>query len=52
MNQYKITIKHDGGTCNIITTAASKEIAKYKIIEGENCPPWAITKIKLIKKIY
>lgn len=52
MNLYKLTIKHDSGKVNIVTSATDPEIARYKIIEAEGCPPWAITKCVLIKKIY
>lgn len=52
MNLYKLTLKHDNGRFNIITSAPSEEIAKYKIMEAENCPACAITKVKLIKVIY
>lgn len=52
MNLYKLTVKHDSGKVNIVTSATDEDIARYKIIESEGCPPWAITKCVLIKKIY
>jgi hypothetical protein len=52
MNLYKLTIKHDSGKVNIVTSAIDEETARFKITEAENCPPWAITKCVLIKKIY
>lgn len=52
MNLYKLTLKHDGGRLNIVTSAPNEEIAKYKIMDAENCPMGAITKVKLIKVIY
>lgn len=52
MNLYRLTIKHDGGKVNIVTSAIDEETARFIITEAENCPPWAITKCVLIKKIY
>jgi len=52
MNIYKLTIKHDSGKINIITTAIDPDTAKFKVCEAEGCPPCAIVKCKLIKKIY
>jgi hypothetical protein len=52
MNIYKITLKSDSGKINIITTAIDPDTAKFKVCEAEGCPPFAIVKCKLIKKIY
>jgi hypothetical protein len=52
MNIYKITLKSDSGKFSITTTAIDADTAKFIVCEAENCPPSAIIKCKLIKRIY
>ena len=52
MNLYRLTLQSDGGRVNIATTAPDADTARFKVQESEGCPPWAIVKVKLIKRIY
>ena len=46
MKTYKLTLKHDNGTINLIVKADNEEAAKQIVIKAEGCPAGAITKIK------
>lgn len=46
VKKYVLTIKHDGGTVNITTTASSKEQAIKQVCNSEKCPKSAILDIK------
>ena len=52
MNIYKITLKSDSGKFSITTTAIDADTAKFIVCEAQNCPPFAVVKCQLIKKIY
>lgn len=52
MNIYKITLKSDSGKFSLITTAIDADTAKFIVCEAQNCPPFAVVKCQLIKKIY
>lgn len=52
MNIYKITLKSDQGKYSLITTAIDADTAKFIICEAQGCPPFAVVKCQLIKKIY
>lgn len=46
MKTYKLTLKHDNGTVNLIVKAGNEESAKQIVMKAEGCPAGAITKIK------
>ena len=46
MKTYKLTLKHDNGTVNLIVKAENEEAAKQIVMKAEGCPARAITKIK------
>ena len=47
MKQYKFTIKYDGGTHKLTTTASSLEQALKIIMDAEKCPEGAVINIKI-----
>ena len=46
MKKFRLTLKHDSGTFNLITFARSKRQAIYSVCQAEGCPERAIVKIK------
>ena len=51
MNIYKITLKHDNGKINIITSASNEKQARKQVCDYEKCPESAIIKVIKIKEI-
>lgn len=45
MNNYIVTVQHDGGQKRIKTTASDRNAAIQKIMSAENCPENAITNV-------
>lgn len=46
MKQYKVKVKHDNGTANLLVIAESETHAKWRVIYTEGCPECAIVSIK------
>lgn len=46
--RYRLTLKHDGGTVRITTTAQSEEAAIRQVMGAELCPRSAIKKVEQV----
>jgi len=51
MKQYKVTVKHDNGWINFRVGAMDAESAARTVIKTENCPSWAIRRVKELREI-
>lgn len=49
VSKYRVTVKHDHGTAQIVTAASSEQEARIIVMKSEGCPPQAITKVKQLK---
>jgi hypothetical protein len=47
MNEYKFTIKYDGGTHKLTTRAQDLSAALHLVMNAEKCPERAIINIKI-----
>jgi hypothetical protein len=51
MKQYKVTVKSDSGWINFKVSASNAECAKFIVMNAENCPSWAIRRVKELSNI-
>lgn len=51
IKKYKITLKHDNGKVNIITTASDEKQAREIVLKWEGAPACAIVKVKQLKPL-
>jgi hypothetical protein len=52
MKQFRITLKHDGGTIRIITTASSATQAIKQVISSEYRPLKAVKKVETLRTFW
>lgn len=45
MKRYRVTVKHDNGTAEIITTAENMTAARQNVMASEGCPESAIISV-------
>lgn len=51
VNQYCLTVRHDGGRVVIRTAATSEDAARAIVQAAEGCPACAIKRVELVRSV-